>query len=248
MSTYLLINLFSVAVPLICSFHKRLQIYRTWYALWPAILITASFFIVWDIYFTRWGVWGFNAKHLLGIEWLGLPVEEWLFFVCIPYACVFTYACLKRLLKQDYLGRYAARISWALVVLLTAIGLWQPERLYTNTTFLATAIFLVLHLLVLKSSYLGRFYFAWLILIFPFLVVNGLLTGSLIEEQVVWYNDAENLGLRLLTIPMEDIIYGLLLILMNVTIYEGLISWRKKAERNSHSQRSKPISHERVNL
>lgn len=229
MSTYLLINLFSIAIPLIYSFHKRLQIYRTWYALWPAIIITASFFIVWDVYFTRWGVWGFNPKHLLGIDWLSLPMEEWLFFVCIPYACVYTYACLKRILKRDYLARYSVSISWTLIILLAAIGLWQIERLYTSTTFLAAAVLLLLHLLVFKSSYLGRFYFAFTILLLPFLIVNGLLTGLLIEEQVVWYNDAENLGLRVLTIPVEDLIYSLLLILMNITIYEAILSkWQKK--------------------
>ena len=206
MSTYLLINLCSIAIPLIYSFHNRLQVYRTWYALWPAIVITTSFFIVWDIYFTRWGVWGFNPKHLLGIDWLGLPVEEWLFFICIPYACVFTYACLKRLLQKDYLGRFAEKMSWTFIVSLTAIGLWHLERLYTSTTFLATAAFLALHLLVFKSSYLGRFYFAYTILLLPFLIVNGLLTGTLIEEQVVWYNNAENLGLRVLTIPVEAVV------------------------------------------
>ena len=36
----------------------------------------------------------------------------------------------------------------------------------------------------------------------------GILTGSIIREPVVWYNDLENLGIRLFTIPIEDIGYA----------------------------------------
>jgi lycopene cyclase domain-containing protein len=42
----------------------------------------------------------------------------------------------------------------------------------------------------------------------PFFIVNGILTGSFIEGEVVWYNNNENLGIRILTIPIEDIVYA----------------------------------------
>ena len=60
------------------------------------------------------------------------------------------------------------------------------------------------------------FLLAYLIILIPFLLVNGLLTAI----PVVLYNDSENLGIRLYTIPVEDIFYGMLLIMMNVVGYE----------------------------
>lgn len=225
MSTYLLINLFSIFVPLLLSFHPRLKIYRKWFAIFPAILVTGAMFILWDILFTRWGIWGFNPAHLSGVYWLGLPMEEWLFFICIPYACIFTYACLNIFIKSDFLEPYVKPISKVLIVVLIGIALTNIDRMYTSVTFIATALFLSIHLLLLKSQYLGRFYLAYLVIfLLPFLIVNGILTGSFLIEPVVWYNNEETLSLRIFTIPVEDFVYGLLLYLMNVTIYEKLKS------------------------
>jgi lycopene cyclase domain-containing protein len=64
-------------------------------------------------------------------------------------------------------------------------------------------------------------------MLIPFFIVNGILTGSGIEEQVVWYNDAENLGIRLLTIPVEDTAYAFSLILLNLFLFLKLTKKKK---------------------
>jgi lycopene cyclase domain-containing protein len=222
MSYYFWINLLSISVPFLAGFDKRLKFYRNWKYLFPAMLGTMAVFIPWDVYKTASGVWGFNPDHLQGIYIFNLPVEEWLFFIAIPYACLFTYHSFEYLIKKDHLGPYAKAITAALVLILLIVAIFNPERTYTFVTFLAAAVFLTLHLFVFKADYLGRFYVMYFATLIPFFIVNGALTGMFSAEPVVWYDDTRNLGIRLGTIPIEDTVYGLLMLLMNTTIYEWL--------------------------
>lgn len=224
---YFFINLGAVSIPFIAGFDRRLSFQKQWKFLFPAMLLTMLVFIPWDMLKTDMAVWGFNPKYLLGIYIGNLPVEEWLFFIAIPYACLFTYHSLNYLVKKDYLGRYADRITLVLAVILLTIGLLNLGKLYTSVTFISTGGFLLFHRFVIRGSYMGRFYLMYLITLIPFFIVNGLLTGSFIPEEVVYYDNAQNLGIRLGTIPVEDMVYGLLMLLMNVTWYEFL---KKRSE------------------
>ena len=222
-SLYLIVNIASFIVPFIFSFHPKLRFYKKWAYAWPAIMVTAIPFVIWDMYFTRWGIWGFNPAYLSGYEIVNLPVEEVLFFICIPYACLFTYHCFQILIVKDLFQRYEMVITKVLLAFLVLMGLIYSTRLYTVVTFTALAFLLILVRYVLKAKWLSRFYFAYLVLLVPFTIVNGILTGTGLPEPVVWYNNAENMGHRILTIPIEDVFYGMLLIMMVVMIYE----WRK---------------------
>lgn len=219
--TYLLINIFTIAYPLFKSFEQKVNMVSRWPALLPAIGITAAFFIVWDALFTAMGVWGFNDSHLIGLRVLDLPVEEWIFFFTVPYACMFIYEVMNYFVKKDVLGKVARPFTIVLAVFLAVMGSLHLDKWYTSVTFLTTAGWLGL-IILKRPVWLGRFYVGYLVSLLPFIIVNGLLTGSFLDEPVVWYNDAENLGIRLGTIPIEDSIYMLLLLLMNTTFYEWL--------------------------
>lgn len=215
--TYLLINLFSILIPLLVSFEKRIAYYKQWKFLFPSILITATFFIIWDHFLTVWGVWGFNPKYVIGVYLWELPIEEWLFFITIPYSCVFIYVSLNYIFKKDPLNRYAKNISLALIVIFTIIVLFNSSRLYTCIKLSLAALMLVY---ALKNNlvFMGMFYRAYMVSLLPFLVVNGFLTAL----PVVIYNNNENLGIRIGSIPVEDTIYTLLMLLMNITLFEYL--------------------------
>tara|TARA_B100000579_G_C22134421_1_gene533508 strand:- start:220 stop:477 length:258 start_codon:yes stop_codon:yes gene_type:complete len=71
----------------------------------------------------------------------------------------------------------------------------------------------------IKINY-NIFYTSFILIMIPFTIVNGALTGLFYEQLVVWYNNSENTGIRLFTIPIEDIIYAYQLILSNLVIFK----------------------------
>ncbi len=231
--TYLLIDLFSVLFPLLFSFHPRLKFYKKWLALFPAMLITGLLFIAWDMYFTQLKIWGFNSAYLTGISVGNLPLEEVLFFLCIPYACVFTYACLP---QKGFSKKTEQWVSSLLVGGSLLLVMFFHQYHYTAYTFALLAALIALVGFILKVRWLSRFYQTCLILLLPFIIVNGLLTGTALAAPVVWYNSAEMLGPRILTIPVEDIFYGMGLVLLNVLIFYRISDYlfmRAKAYRKT---------------
>jgi lycopene cyclase domain-containing protein len=222
---YLLINVLSILFPLLFSFEPRVTFISRWKGLLLGIGITAAVFIIWDAIFTRMGVWGFNARYLTGIEVMYLPVEEIMFFFTIPYACLFTYEAMNYYIKKDILARTAYPFSILLSALLITLGIVFMEKWYTSVTFISAGIFLFLLAYLKKPRYLSRFFVGYAVCLIPFLIVNGILTGSFIPDEIVWYNNEENLSLRIFTIPVEDTVYMLLMLLMSTSIYEA---WKER--------------------
>ena len=116
---YFLLDLGAFSMPFLFSFYPRGRFADTWYALFPAIFITGLLFIIWDIAFTKIGVWGFNPKYLLGVSFWGLPIEELLFFAVVPYACLFSYHAAKVL----GLRRLSAKAAYVVSIVFTLSAL-----------------------------------------------------------------------------------------------------------------------------
>ncbi len=218
--TYLLINILSFIIPFIFSFHPKIEFYKTWKAFFPSVFLAGFLFVVGDMLFTDLGVWGFNSDYLSGIQIANLPIEEILFFFCIPYACIFTYHCFDRFYKFGTASRIEKWITLPFILLLLAASIIYHDRLYTFSAGVGLAILLIYIRFIYNANWLGKFYVIYLVLLIPFIIVNGLLTGTALEKPVVWYNNAENMGYRLMTIPFEDIFYGMSLILLNVLFFE----------------------------
>lgn len=225
--TYLMIDFFSVLVPLIVSFHPASSLYKRWPVLLPVIASTAIVYCLWDSWFTRMGLWGFNPEFLIGHYIGNLPLEEVLFFICIPYACVFTFDSLGSITgNQKFSGRLSV-FNYCFAGVLLGLALINPTKYYSVAAFVLLAA-LILFANYKKPFWLLRFYIVYAILLVPFMIVNGLLTGTGLSAPVVWYNSIAILGPRLLTIPFEDIFYGMGLVLINVWLYEGLRKDKRK--------------------
>jgi len=220
---YLWINVLSFIVPFLLSFYPKANFSKKWRYVLPAIAISAVIFVILDVIFIQLGVWGFNPRYILGFYIIfGLPLEELLLFFCIPYASLFTYFVLNHVIEKDHLFPHQELISSTLIILLLVFGGYHMDKWYTVISFLVAGLFLAFSLLKLRTRFMGRFYFAFGLLLLPFLIVNGVLTGSFIDEPVVWYNEQENLGIRIGTIPIENFVYALLVVLLPITISEKL--------------------------
>lgn len=221
MPVYLLLDIGSILIPLIFSFHPRLRFDKQWSSYLPAILLSMFLYIIWDVWFTAEGVWGFNPDYLVGIDILNLPIEEWLFFICIPYACLFTHHCISVLAyKKVVPSQITAVIAWVLIVSWIIVAIVFNDRLYTVVNFL-WAIPLVLFVVIKKRHILQRFFVTYLLIGLPFIIVNGILTGALNPEPIVWYDNSENLGIRFF-MPIEDYTYAFTMLLFPLAIADSL--------------------------
>jgi lycopene cyclase domain-containing protein len=218
-----------LAYPFAQSFERRISYYKKWKYVFPAILITAGFFIIWDEFFTRIGVWSFNPIFTIGIYIGSLPIEEWLFFFVVPYCCMFIYFVANYFIKKDPFKNSSKIIIVVFALFLLLIAGLNYHKWYTVSTFVLSSLLLLYLALIAKVNYLGRFLVAFLIGLVPLIIVNGILTS----RPVVIYNDLENLGIRIFipsisNVPIEDLIYYLLLLLMNVSLYETFSNRNKR--------------------
>jgi lycopene cyclase domain-containing protein len=226
---YLLIDFFTVIIPLLFSFHPKIKFYKTWKAFFVASFLVALIFLIWDKVFMELGVWSFNTRYITGVFFWQLPVEEILFFICVPFSCVFTYFCLDKFYRLAWDLKTESVFCVILSTGLLIAGILFIGKLYTSVTFFSTAFVCLSLKFIFKINWFGKAISVYIILLIPFLIVNGILTGTGLEEPVVRYNNSENLNIRLFTIPIEDIFYGFELILLNLFIYLQLL--RKKDSR-----------------
>ena len=113
---YLYLNIGSLLIPMVFSFYPKFQFYKKWTSLFPAIFIMMAFFISWDIIFTNNGIWGFNPQYINGLKLFNLPLEEWLFFICIPSAYFYTHYSIQYFFPNFTLSDTATFFFYVIVL------------------------------------------------------------------------------------------------------------------------------------
>ena len=206
MSTYFQVLFFSFLIPFLFSFHPKINFYKTWSAFFLANFLVSIPFLIWDEIFVRIDVWGFNNEHLSGLTIFSLPIEEILFFIVIPYCCVFTYEVLSIFFAKVIFSTKTINFIFGLTLFILSIIF--SDRLYTFYTFFTLGLFLIF-LFKYNKSFMKDFYITYfLITVTFFIIVNGILTGGMtggpLNNPPVWYNNSETLNIRFWTIPIED--------------------------------------------
>jgi lycopene cyclase domain-containing protein len=92
---YLLVLLFSGFIPFLFTFHPHSKIKKHLEPLFKAIFISAIPWIIWDIWATWRGHWGFNPDYILGLKFINLPIEEVAFFIVIPFCSIFVWTLIR---------------------------------------------------------------------------------------------------------------------------------------------------------
>jgi len=201
---FVYLDLIVAAIPLSLSFDRRVRYVTRWPAVLVTSIIVAIPYVAWDSFMTMRGAWGFSAPFVGSLRLLRLPVGELLFFIVVPFSCIFILEVVSAYLPQK--AARPVRLPWIAAGALVALAAFLARgRLYTQTVLAASGAFLVLCAVFSPITLASRaFWLALAACYLPFLAANGVLTSL----PVVTYAGWAILGPRVVSIPLEDFFYN----------------------------------------
>lgn len=215
MSGYLIINILIILFPLLLSFETKIKYYRKFPEIVKSILATGIIFIIWDILAVKRRDWSFNKEYVSGLNIFSLPFEEVLFFITVPYSILFIYEVV-RFYAEDRPVNISIHIILIASLVCAVIAVLNYERHYTFTVFIVFSSILFISYLIMPLFILSKNFLVTLVIsLLPFFIVNYILTAL----PVVEYNPKAIMGIRILTIPVEDLFYSLSMISSWLLIY-----------------------------
>lgn len=220
MSLYTLIILSTISGPLLLSFDKKVHFYTYWKAFIPAIILVGLIFLAWDEFFTIKEIWGFNPNYIERIYIGHLPIEEICFFIVVPYACVFIYEVLNSYFPNFSTKKIGHYFAFVFTFSGLTFAIVNMENWYTSSACIISALLTIGIYFVNRAKWYGNFVFAYVVCLIPFLIVNGILTGAVTDQPIVWYSEEHIMGPRIITIPLEDLYYNYSMLLPIFGLYE----------------------------
>ncbi|TXT67405.1 MAG: conserved membrane protein of unknown function [Promethearchaeota archaeon] len=215
MALYFWLNFLVIIFPFLLSFDKKVAFWRRWPPLLLSMLVVSSSFIIWDIIVTEIGHWSFSETLAGTFKLINLPLGEWFFFIAVPYATVFIYECVRAYSTEKMLN-----IPRYVFIIIGSIG-FIPMFFFLDRgyTVIMVIVFFITMLLV---SFLvhEKFQSSWTIIALflsyiPFLIFNGVFTFL----PIVSYSSEAIIGLRVISIPIEDFFYSFSLISLYYVFY-----------------------------
>ncbi len=220
-----MVNIATIFFPFLLSFEKKLKFYKKWSFVFLSMVIVGIPFLIWDAIAASRGDWSFNAAYTLNINILGLPIEEILFFITVPYAILFLYETYLFYIPKN---KWEIDFRFFIIPLLLSVftAIIFSNKYYTLTVF-SFLSFLFILLLITKPIFLRQKYFGVFLLFsfIPFGIENYILTSV----PIVTYNASSIWGIRITAIPLEDFFYSFTLVTLYIYFYElSKEKWKRK--------------------
>jgi len=221
MINYLIIDFLIFIFPFLFSFKWKFKYYKYYKPLFASIAIVGISYIIWDVIVTSRGDWWFEEEFLIGIKLLGLPIEEILFFIVVPYACIFIYENLLYFVKNKeiYFNKW---FYIGISVLFIILGVIFRNQDYTILAMFSCALFFILSSTISADMLKSRNYWLYIILSFiPFIIFNFLLTSIIVvsyNPSAIWGGNGAWNG-RFFTIPFEDFFYNYSMLSFYLMVY-----------------------------
>ena len=202
--TYYIFNLLVFLPVLILSFTTDVKPHRHLRGLLAGILFVSFPFIVWDVWAVAAGHWGFNSAYVAGPYIFGLPLEEILFFVTVPFAMMYVWGVVKKFVADRNIALIVPLLGFGTAL---AASIWMLVYYwgngYTRSAAIA-AIIAIIFAMFMRIGYSARFWTFQLLLLGLFLVFNSYLTSL----PIITYGADAIIGFKIGTIPIEDFFFN----------------------------------------
>lgn len=97
---YLAVLALCVVVTLPLELFLKVGVYRQVKRLLLTLGCTGAVFVAWDLAGARLAHWDFVPERITGIAPLGLPLEEYLFFVVVPLCAILAFEAVRATLPD----------------------------------------------------------------------------------------------------------------------------------------------------
>ncbi|AOL16487.1 lycopene cyclase [Sulfolobus sp. A20] len=179
---------------------------RRYKALAFSILVSSIPFILWDIFATSIDSWSFNPYWIIGLKIINLPIEEILFFFVTPFACLMIYDFVNIKIRDNKIPFVRRDKVLIVSIIVLVLDFFFRYFSYTFVDLIYFSASLILVEIFDEEMFKSTNYWVFVALTYiPFLVFDYFLTSL----PIVIYGPHSILGIRILTIPIEDAIYSL---------------------------------------
>ncbi len=215
---YLVFNLIVISGPIFFGVQQKYGFRKYFKIAFAAVISTAIPFLIWDSIVT-YEHWYFNDAYTLPVRIFNLPIGEILFFITVPLACLFTWEMISQNVKEVFWGEKKMMRPIFAVVPFIGTLLFISGLEYTGLVLIALGLAVFTDYLLGTRLLFSKNFNIFLVLVALFTLIFNL---YLTARPVVLYGIQYQLDFRIITIPIEDFVYGISLMYFATTIYEFL--------------------------